>query len=120
MQPSHEELSRGAALQSNVSKISSTLPPGAMVIPNLEAYSRNMVAEKNQKSQMSAISAFQDKWNIKEQFKQKKRIAVWKKALTESLGLKNLEGLSLSQIYQKFPLLQQNSIQQIKAGKFKL
>ena len=108
----------------NLSKISSTLPPGATIVPNLQTYSRGLIAEKNQignPSQASGISHLQDKLLLKNQFLDKQRIITWDKAVVYALKIKSgTTGCKgLVEMSNKFEILKTNSIQSIKAGKFK-
>ena len=56
--------------------VSSTMPAGAKVVPNLEAYSRDMIAKKNIKQE-----AIIDKFELRKQYQLKKRTEVWIRAL---------------------------------------
>ena len=101
----------------NMSKISSSLPMGAQVVPNLEAYSRTMIENKNCDASISLLAG---KIAMKQQYDQKMRTETWLRALTELGKFVGISGLSLDQIFKKFPILQENSVQAIKKGEFKL
>ena len=94
--------------------VSSTMPAGAKVVPNLEAYSRDLIAKKNIKEAMTI-----DKFEIRKQYQLKKRTEVWIRALQKSMRLSGIEKMELGEIYEKFSILQQHSVTAIKQGKFK-
>ena len=56
---------------------------------------------------------------MRRQYQQKRRIEVWRRALAAALDIKGVDGLSLEQIYQRQPALQENSVGEVKRGKFK-
>lgn len=65
------------------------------------------------------LSLLESKLELRRQYQQKRRIEVWRRALAAALDIKGVDGLSLEQIYQRQPVLQENSVGEIKRGKFK-
>ena len=61
--------------------------PGVNVVPNLMAYSKNMISEKNQSAMRYDL---QTKIDVKQKYIQQKRQEIWHRALEKCLSLKGL------------------------------